>query len=380
MVLMVLLATKGMLVSQTVPSLINYQGQFQNPNGTTPPTADYELTVNVYDAATGGTLIWGPQRFNGQSGPGLAAKVPVVLGYFNLTLGPQDTAARNLAAAFDGSVRYVELRVGTNPPIVPRQQLLSAPFALRAASAGNADKLAGQDWNAFFNNGDPVTGTISGARISDSTLTGSKLATGQVGNRELGSQAVTDSKLAAGIAVPVGGVIMWWGTTASVPANYEICDGEAPVTVGATLVGNKPDLRDRFVKGAQAGVTDVKGSPVAGGAHFLDLRHNHEMDHVHGSDGLWVPISGGPRNAIWFGEIGGGAGYARGVVGPGYGLVIGPNRGTSGEEQQGVKPGTAVFGATANASRAYTASENPGFGSTDNRPAFLEMLHIIRVK
>ena len=41
-------------------------------------------------------------------------------------------------------------------------------------------------------------------------------------------------------AVPAGGIIMWSGSIASIPAGYYICDG----------TNGTPDLRDRFVVGA----------------------------------------------------------------------------------------------------------------------------------
>ena len=125
--------------SQSVPTLINYQGQIQNPDGSPLPTADYELSFSIYDAAQGGTLIWGPQIFSGESGLGYGPKIPVVQGYFNVTLGALDTTNRSLATAFSFSTRYLEIAVSNRPPITPRQQLLSAPYALRAGDADHAN-------------------------------------------------------------------------------------------------------------------------------------------------------------------------------------------------------------------------------------------------
>ena len=56
--------------AQTVPPLINYQGKLVNSNGLPVSTGDYQLRFRVYDAVTNGNLIWGPQIFNGQAGPG----------------------------------------------------------------------------------------------------------------------------------------------------------------------------------------------------------------------------------------------------------------------------------------------------------------------
>src|ERR1051325_4832961 len=64
--------------AQTVPSLINYQGRLSDSNGAALPTADYRLTFNIYDTSLGGTLIWGPQVFDGTAGLGHGSKIPVV--------------------------------------------------------------------------------------------------------------------------------------------------------------------------------------------------------------------------------------------------------------------------------------------------------------
>jgi hypothetical protein len=166
--LMVLIGLAGSIAAQSVPALVNYQGQIQNPNGTTPPPADYTLTFRIYDAAQGGNVIWGPQVFDGTSGPGKGPKIPVVQGYFNVMLGQVDTASRSILTAFGNATRYLEVQVGTNSPIAPRQQLLSAPYAFHS---GNADKLAGHDWSSILVSGnDPVAGRINGAKIADGSI------------------------------------------------------------------------------------------------------------------------------------------------------------------------------------------------------------------
>lgn len=44
--------------------------------------------------------------------------------------------------------------------------------------------------------------------------------------------------------IPQGGIIMWSGLIAAIPAGYKLCDGTA----------GTPDLREKFVRGAAAGV------------------------------------------------------------------------------------------------------------------------------
>jgi len=122
------------LCAQSVPPLVNYQGRLANPDGSLFPTADYELRFRIWDATNNGVLVWGPQVFDGGIGLGHGAKVPVVQGYFNVVLGPVDTNGNSLIGAFGGSNRFVEVTVSNRPPVLPRQQILSTPYALTAGS------------------------------------------------------------------------------------------------------------------------------------------------------------------------------------------------------------------------------------------------------
>lgn len=154
------------LFGQNVPSYVNYQGTLTDAAGQ-PLTGAHALAFRVYDAATAGNLVWGPQTFKdttGQPGGGTDNRVRVINGRFNVILGPQDEATptpRDLSTAFTtGSTRYVELTVDdSTQPVQPRQQILTAPFAFvaqtatvatTATSAVNATNVGGQPLTALM--------------------------------------------------------------------------------------------------------------------------------------------------------------------------------------------------------------------------------------
>lgn len=115
-----------------VPNLINYQGRLTDTSGQ-PQSGPVTLTFNVYSAATGGAPLWGPQVF---------ANTPLVDGYFNVILGT-DTGSRVVGTAFaQTAAAYLDIQVGANPPITPRQQILSAPYAIATDYTTNALKTA----------------------------------------------------------------------------------------------------------------------------------------------------------------------------------------------------------------------------------------------
>ena len=72
-------------------------------------------------------------------------------------------------------------------------------------------------------------------------------------------------------ALPIGMIIIWAGTVASLPAGWAVCDG----------TGGTPDLRGRFVLGAGgAHATNSTGGGLGGGVFGFDrcvpesLRHS----------------------------------------------------------------------------------------------------------
>ena len=200
-----------------VPQLVSYQGRLADVDGQAPPTGDYALSFSIYDdpvaapcSFTEGTdcarRVWGPQVFDG---------VPVVKGFFSVILGPHDTNGDPILRGFTSANRYLEVTVEDGEPVLPRQQVLSAPYALVA-------------------------------------------------------QRTTYD-------IPVGGIIMYVGAEADLSEDWKICDGqtiddpESPYHQASV-----PDLRGLFVRGVKADgkMMDVSGSD----SHRHSHRHKVDLD------------------------------------------------------------------------------------------------------
>lgn len=110
-----------------------------------------------------------------------------------------------------------------------------------------------------------VVNAVTGFQVNGAAPAGNYL-------RGDGTNFVSSSTPPLGV-VPVGGIIMWSGTIATVPTNWALCDGTANAP--------GPDLRNMFIVGASAddaGVakTNLTGSLLqTGGA----VSHHH-ADHV----------------------------------------------------------------------------------------------------
>ena len=84
---------------------------------------------------------------------------------------------------------------------------------------------------------------------------------------------------------PIGGIIMWSGSVASIPSGWSLCDG----------TNTTPDLRNRFVVGASSGTGDttypgLSVDATGGSADAIVVAHTHTGsltpvgDHSHSYD------------------------------------------------------------------------------------------------
>ncbi len=95
---------------------VNYQGRLADPAGN-PKNGTFGMTFALYDAPTGGNLVWGPESH---------AAVPVSNGLFSVGLGSQ-TAGGIPTSAWNGD-RYLEITVG-GETLAPRELIRSVPIA-----------------------------------------------------------------------------------------------------------------------------------------------------------------------------------------------------------------------------------------------------------
>lgn len=75
--------------------------------------------------------------------------------------------------------------------------------------------------------------------------------------------------------VPVGGIIMWSGLLVDIPLGWQLCDGTVPT----------PDLRDRFIVGAAAGIDPGVTGGSTTHTHADHGTHSNQGAHQHDSLG-----------------------------------------------------------------------------------------------
>jgi hypothetical protein len=131
-----------------------------------------------------------------------------------------------------------------------------------ALSTGNPAKvIKGTEIDAEYT---AIASAISSKADSNSpTFTGTPLApTASAGTSttQIASTAFVATAVAG--AIPSGGIIIWSGSSASIPSGWVLCNGS----------NSTPDLRDKFVVGA--GSTYAVGD-TGGSANAIVVSHTH---------------------------------------------------------------------------------------------------------
>lgn len=123
------------------PGLVSFQGLLTDTSGIPVLDATYSVRFSVWDAASGPTEVWNETQ------PTMA----VADGLFSVLLGSVIPLTKTI---FDGSERWLEVKVESDPPMTPRQRFATVPYAFFAEEAGLLDGLnAGDFWKLGGNAG-----------------------------------------------------------------------------------------------------------------------------------------------------------------------------------------------------------------------------------
>jgi hypothetical protein len=103
-----------------VPQMINYQGKITKPTGALVDTT-ISMTFAIYTDSTGTDSIWSETQ----------SSVVVQKGVFSILLGSVTPIPDSI---FDGSIRYLAIKVGSDPEMSPRKAIVSVAYAMRAGT------------------------------------------------------------------------------------------------------------------------------------------------------------------------------------------------------------------------------------------------------
>ncbi|MDB5035186.1 MAG: hypothetical protein JWQ98_2427 [Chlorobi bacterium] len=146
-------------VMAQIPQTISYQGFVRDQSGQE-VTGNVNITVKIYETATGGTAIWSETH----------NAVRFDKGLFNIILGEAQPTPSPLNLAFDKTY-YIGLTIGAGGnELSPRTELASSPYALNARKVVDSAIVT----NSIAN------GAVTNPKIADGTITAGKIKSGEV--------------------------------------------------------------------------------------------------------------------------------------------------------------------------------------------------------
>lgn len=198
------LAISALAISSSLAQM-NYQGRLTDANGNNLANGQYTIEFRLFNEA--GVETWGPYTTDGTAANGKGPRVDLVDGRFNTVIGNLDTTSRKFSDGFNGEEkRYLQIKVGNNPAITPRQLLLPAPiaaYATKAKTAESAQSLSNgsgaSPLNVDFTNGRVGVGTTTpsqkldvngNAQVSGKLMLPNTSAGGAAGLIQLGSSHI----------------------------------------------------------------------------------------------------------------------------------------------------------------------------------------------
>ncbi|RME31522.1 MAG: hypothetical protein D6800_00690 [Candidatus Zixiibacteriota bacterium] len=204
-----------------VPTTIHYQGFLTDANGVPVTNAAQQMMFSLYDTATAGTLLWQEGHI-----------VNVQNGSYEVDLGSAGVPLTPITFV-TGDV-WLEISVGANPPLSPRQKLASVPYALVARSlSGHGDVALDGDNPGDRMLWDPAKGAL---RAGTTGATGTQWNSANIGQY---SYAVGVNTEASGYAtVAMGSQTTASGAGSVAMGSQTMASGDGSTAMGINTKGS----------------------------------------------------------------------------------------------------------------------------------------------
>ena len=386
-----------------VPQMINYQGKLTTPAGApVNDTIQMVFTIHRDDLVT--TPLWSETQW-----------VEVLKGIFNVLLGSVNAIPDSV---FDGNIRYLGVKVGDDPEIVPRKPIVSVAYAYKADTDGDwtfritdiADTtlITGGAWgiarygNALYGNADSTHVNLGVASTTGEPDNGDRkycTVGGGVSNTAGGEGATVGGGVsntaswtyatiggggdntASGTSATVGG-----GVSNTASNSYATVGGGAGNTaswINATVGGGGGNTASGYCATVGGGFYNSASGywAIVGGGHYNRARGDYSV--VSGGGGYWPADSNssiGGNSAIGGGIGNTASGYAATVPGGLGNVAFGSYSFAAGRHAKANHAGTFVWADSTDVDFASTgdnqflirASGGVGIGTTSPQRA----LHI----
>lgn len=186
--------------------------------------------------------------------------------------------------------------------------------------------------------------------------------------------------------MPIGGIIMWSGTLATIPTNFKLCDGATYARSDGAGNITTPNLLNRFIVGAGSGTAPSSYAVGAtGGADSVTLTTNQIPAHSHTMTASGTAQSAGAHTHSISDD-----GHTHSLTNYGnYRAAVGTGLNGAYTRYDGDTGTTAsaTTGITINSAGAHThtlsltvtAANTGGGQSHENRPPYYALAYIMRI-
>ncbi|XLQ20013.1 MAG: tail fiber protein [Candidatus Moraniibacteriota bacterium] len=230
---------------------LTYHGKLTDTSNVAVSDGDYDFTLTIYDADTGGNCLW---TSRGTCGTPTAKSITVTNGIFNTILGE---VGDNLIDIDFSQNYYLGVKIGSNPEMTPRRKVTPTGFAL------NAHRLNGQTEDYYLNTGSTNQTKVGSLEIGgDFAVNSNDLFVDTANNRVGIGTSTTTETLTVNGGVNFGntvnsnaGTIRWTGT------DFEGYDGSSWLSLTSGGSGGASDFLS---------LTDTIGSYTSGSILFTN--------------------------------------------------------------------------------------------------------------
>lgn len=256
-------------VSAAPSTYLNFQARLKNGSGGVVPDGNYNIEFKIYDAASGGSVLWTETRTGGN-------RVRVANGYLTVNLG----SVTAFPSTIDWSEqRWITMNIGgTGSPswdgemtnAGTRMILTAVPYAFKADKANTALNVASDATNTASTNSSGVSiqsGNATGTTSNSGNISiDAGTATGTAGTISLGAANASQLLLGrAGLNVAVQGGL-------NVAQNLAVDTSTLYVDAANNAVGigtNAPTAGFQLTVGSNAGSSFINMQHQAGGASAI---------------------------------------------------------------------------------------------------------------
>jgi hypothetical protein len=283
--------------------MISYQGKLTD-NAGEPLNATVSIKFSIYSQSSGGTALWMETQ----------SSISVSNGIFNVLLGSINPIPTSV---FNGSDRWLGMKVGSDAEMSPRQQIVSVGYALKTS---DADMVDGQHASDFLSTANDWGRSGVASEIYEGTMKLSDKYVNETGPEEMtGNSAdpilsVTNNGNGLGVYGYSPGNNGLHGESADGTGVYGFCDIIGSGVHGASNSGN--GVRGNSTSGVGVNGSSTSGNGVTGYSSSGDGVYGESSSiGVHGNSGSGTGVWGYSDSfvGVWGSSASGYGGYFAGL-------------------------------------------------------------------